>query len=402
MKIYKAIFIVITGILLYPLTSSAQLLPENIHSATEQFGVDWSLAYTAEVFSNLAGGLQAKTAYQGYLDLGLDIDLEKIFGLDHTSVHLNIIHLHGKSPSAFVGDELSVSNIDGVKTTRLQQLYLQYQPSNNKWGIKAGLLAVDEDYLSTDGSDHFLHGAAATYWSTLSPNAPAWPVASTAVQVHYNLSDNWTLRLGVFDADADNLDEAGANFHGFRFTLQANNLFLITEASWNGSISGNNGVYRFGSWHDTNRFSTSESSLRHGLSSIYLTADQQLYAKNSRRADGFYLFTLAGWVFQQNSAPIDYDIHAGAYWKGLITDWDDTLGIFFTYPHEGDRTVISNIITTESFLELTYKTKITDGWPLQGSLQYIKNPGGLSGVQLQDATVLGLWTVFLPTVAPTE
>ncbi len=95
MKIYKAIFIVIAGILLYPLTSRAQLLPENVHSATEQFGVDWSLDYTAEVISNLAGGLQTKTAYQGYLDLGMGIDLEKIFGLDHTSIHFNIINLHG-------------------------------------------------------------------------------------------------------------------------------------------------------------------------------------------------------------------------------------------------------------------------------------------------------------------
>lgn len=182
------------GVFLHPITSSGQLLPENVHSATEQFGVDWSLDYTAEVISNLAGGLQTKTAYQGYLDLGMGIDLEKIFGLDHTSIHFNIINLHGQSPSAFVGDDLSVSNIDGVKTTRLQQLYFQYQPSNNKWGIKAGLLVVDEDYLATDGSDLFLHGAAATYWSTLSPNAPAWPVASTALQAHYNL-----MTIGRYD-----------------------------------------------------------------------------------------------------------------------------------------------------------------------------------------------------------
>lgn len=382
------------GVFLHPITSSGQLLPENVHSATEQFGVDWSLDYTAEVISNLAGGLQTKTAYQGYLDLGMGIDLEKIFGLDHTSIHFNIINLHGQSPSAFVGDDLSVSNIDGVKTTRLQQLYFQYQPSNNKWGIKAGLLAVDEDYLATDGSDLFLHGAAATYWSTLSPNAPAWPVASTALQAHYNLNDNWTLRLGAFDADADNLDEAGVNPHGFRFTLQPNNFFLITEASWNGSIAGKNGVYRFGSWHDTNRFPTSEGGLRRGLSSIYLAADQQLYVKDDRGTQGLYLFALAGWV-QQNSAPVDYDIHAGAHWKGLIADWDDTLGIIFTYPHEGDHVAASSLpgsTTIESFFELTYKTKITDGWSLQGSVQFIQNPGEGSGMQLGDATVLGVRT----------
>src|SRR5699024_2765291 len=130
-----------------------------------------------------------------------------------------------------------VSSIDGAKTTRLQQFYVQYSPLNKKWSIKAGLLAVDEDYLITDGSDLFLHGAAA-YSATLSPNAPVWPVASTALQVRYDVNDSWTLRLGAFDADADNLDEFGANSSGFRFTLQPDNAFLIAEASWNGSIVG--------------------------------------------------------------------------------------------------------------------------------------------------------------------
>lgn len=102
-------------------------------------------------------------------------------------------------------------------------------------------------------------------------------------------------------------------------------------------------------------------------------------------------------MFQQNGASVDYDIHAGAYWKGLIADWDDTLGIIFTYPHEGDHVAASSLprsTTIESFFELTYKTKIIDGWSLQGSLQYIQNPGAGSGMQLDNATVIGVRTSF--------
>src|SRR5699024_2940369 len=86
-SVYGITFIAILGFFLYPITGSAQLLPEHFHSTTEQFGVNWSLNYNSEIMSNLAGGSQTKTAYQGYLDLGMSIDLEKILGLDQTTIN---------------------------------------------------------------------------------------------------------------------------------------------------------------------------------------------------------------------------------------------------------------------------------------------------------------------------
>ena len=105
--------------------------------------------------SNIAGGRQEKTIYQGYLDLAISVDLEKVVGLNQATINFKIINLHGQSSSKFVGDNLGVSNIDGARTTRLQQLYFQYQATNNRWGVKAGLLAADEVYLITPGSNLF-------------------------------------------------------------------------------------------------------------------------------------------------------------------------------------------------------------------------------------------------------
>lgn len=391
---FITIVVIITalGIFLYPISSKAQILPKGFHSATEQFGVDWSLSYTAEVMSNIDGGRETETVYQGYLSLDVSINLEKLAGLKHTAINFNVIDLHGQNPSAFVGDDLLVSNISGAKTIRLQQLYLNFQTSNNKWNIKAGLLAVDEYYLTGPGSSLFMHGAAA-YLLTLSPNAPAWPVASTALQFRYNLNDKWTFRMGAFDADSDNLDEYGTNPHGFRFTLQPDNVFMIAEASWNGSIAGKKGFYRLGAWHDTNKFPTVDGNLQRGLSSIYVVADQQLYTECNHGSNGFYLFMLAGWVFQQDRAPIDYDIRAGVYWKGLIADWDDVIAFIYAYPHVGDRVVVSNLpkrTSTESIWELTYQINLTEYLSIQGSVHQIFNPGGASARHLKNATVIGI------------
>ncbi len=393
-SVFIGIILLLT--LLHPITAFAQLLPDRLHSSTEQYGLHWSLHYNSEVFSNLAGGSQTKTAFQGYLDLDIHLDLEKMVGLNRSSINFNVINLHGKSPSAFVGDDLLVSNIDGAKTTRLQQFYVNYESANNKLGIKAGMLAADEDFLTTNGSVLFLHMPAG-YAYTLSLNAPPWPVASTAIQIRYDLTEQWTLRFAGFDADDDNLDEFGANPHGFRFTLQPDNAFLIAEAAWEGSLGGANGFYRLGTWHDTNTFPTVNGNLKRGLTSIYMAADQQIYSKMSRETDGLYLFALAGWVFQDERATYDYDIHAGAYWKGLISNWDDNLGFIFNYPHVGDLVVASNLpgqTQTESFLELTYQTTITEGWALQGSVIHVINPGGASARQLDNATVIGIRSTF--------
>jgi porin len=392
MKIVFRIYAAIVITILFPSIITAQLPADNLHTSSEKVGINWSLDYNSEVFSNLVGGRTNKTAFQGFLNLGVSLDLKKLIGFENTSIDFNVINLHGKSPSAFVGDDLLVSNMDGAKTTRVQQLFIHYQTSNGKLGIKTGQLAVDEDFLSTEGSSLFLHMPAA-YSFTLSPNSPPWPVASTALQIRYSLTDQWTIRLAGFDADADNLDEFDANSSGFSFTLQPDNAFIIAEASFEGSFLGGAGFYRFGSWHDTNTFSTAGGTLEQGLTSIYLAADQQVLASTSDESDGLYLFALAGWIIQDDRAPYDYDIHAGIYWKGISSKYEDSLGFIITYPHVGDVVVASNLPSqtqTESFLEWTYQTTISETWSIQGSVQHVINPGGASASQLENATVIGI------------
>ncbi|RNC79653.1 MAG: hypothetical protein ED557_14110 [Balneola sp.] len=134
--VFIGITILIT--LWHPATMFAQLLPNQFHSSTEQYGLHWNLDYNSEVLSNVAGGIQNKTVYQGYLDLNIHFDFEKIVGLKGTSIDFNVINLHGKSPSSFVGDDLLVSNIDGAKTTRLQHFFINYQSSNENLASKLG------------------------------------------------------------------------------------------------------------------------------------------------------------------------------------------------------------------------------------------------------------------------
>ena len=68
-SVFIGIILLVT--LLHPITAFAQLLSDRFHSSTEEYGLHWSLDYNSEVFSNVAGGIQNKTVFQGYLDLDI-------------------------------------------------------------------------------------------------------------------------------------------------------------------------------------------------------------------------------------------------------------------------------------------------------------------------------------------
>jgi len=67
---------------------------------------------------------------------------------------------------------------------------------------------------------------------------------------------------------------------------------------------------------------------------------------------------------------------------------DDVLGIGFAQGFFSDKAPVTYPQDYESALEVYYNTHINESLSLSPSLQYIANPGGVSGVS--DAVVLGL------------
>ncbi len=354
-------------------------------------GFGWEVGYIAESFANLDGGAQTGTALRGLLDLSADLDLDRLIGLSRVTAKVNVIHAHGESLSDLIGDDLLVSNIDAVPTLRLQNLWLEVGMPGDAWAIRVGKQAVDDDFLSTDGSVLFLHMAAA-YPFTLSPNAPPWPVSSLAAQVRHGLNERVTLRTGVFGADPLYTDEAEGNPDGLSLGLDPSGVLVIGEAAFDGP----RGFYRIGAWHDTNEFTDANGASNRGLSAIYIAADHLVLLTGGitrEEQKGLHMFGTASWSPDREHAPIDYDLRGGAYWRGLLPRRArDVLGAGYFHPHVGPaaRFGATGIVTTESFWEVSYHAQLADWWSVQLSAQSIQNPGGRRGDVLPDATVVGV------------
>ncbi len=60
------------------------------------WGVQFNATYIAEVFGNVSGGMRRGSIYTGRLDLGTDVDLEKIVGWTGAKFHANMFQIHAR------------------------------------------------------------------------------------------------------------------------------------------------------------------------------------------------------------------------------------------------------------------------------------------------------------------
>ena len=84
-------------------------------------GFTFSPTLITEVMGNVSGGMRQGVIFDGVLNLGLDIDLERLTNWwTGGSIHANSLWIYGQSLSTqYVGDISNTSNIAGFNTIRL-------------------------------------------------------------------------------------------------------------------------------------------------------------------------------------------------------------------------------------------------------------------------------------------
>ena len=105
-------------------------------------GITFNIQYIAEIWGNPVGGVSNGTVYTGLLTFQGDIDLQKLFGWQGASFSTRWYWLSGQDISAeHVGNILTVSNIAGFNTVRMNELWFQqkflatvFQSARGKWG----------------------------------------------------------------------------------------------------------------------------------------------------------------------------------------------------------------------------------------------------------------------------
>lgn len=384
-------------------------------------GVEVFGGYATEVWGNTVGGLKQGAVYTGVLNFGADIDLEKLIGWKGASIHNNWFWLSGRDASEdLVGNFLTISNIAGFNTLRMDELWFQQNLLDDRISIRLGQIRADTEFVISETSALFLNatlGFPAFMYMNLPDGGPVYPMGTPGIRLALTPVPSFTFRTAVF---AGNKFQQNVNRYGFRYSLdQEYGYFWINEAQlrWfrDEDSLGLPGSFKVGAWFHTAKFANpSDGALLNGNYGFYFIVDQMLYrqpgkivaasenddktvsgdkAAPTKSNLGLNWFGRLGFEPQaQNFVGFYFD--TGFTYKGLIPSRsDDTIGIAFDYAQltpaaqQSLAGADSSPAGSEMALEVTYQAQVTKWLTVQPDIQFIISPGGTQ--DLHNALVIG-------------
>jgi porin len=377
-------------------------------------GVRLGALYLGDPYGDIAGGVRRGAAFAGRLDVQLDVDAEKVFGLTGGTLHANMFQIHGRDLSKeYVGNFLSINDIAGLPTTRLYELWYE-QKFGDSVSVRAGQIGIDVEFLTSSYAANFVN---ATFgWPglptlNLPEGGPAYPLATPAVRVKIDPTPQLSILAAVFDGEPAGPgagDPQARDRYGLNFRVSDPPLvFLESQYRYNQGkdavgLPGTaklGALAHFGRFADQ-RFGTDGLSLAAGPSNgiarsrspdigFYGIMDQLIYrAPGDEAKNGIAVFARAiGSPGSQN--PINLYLDAGFNVIGMVPSRPaDIFGAAITYANVSpaargyDRDVnaatglSAPVRNFEAVIELTYIAQIIPGLNLQPDLQYIIHPGG--------------------------
>jgi len=387
-------------------------------------GVAFTFGYFNDFLANVGGGIKRGAVDIGSFQPQLDLDLQKLVGLDGGRVHVHGLVTHGPFFSVpYLGNIIGVSNIEAGPVARLYALWYEQSAFADRLNIRAGLMLADSQFLQSKTATNFINNGIS--WpmflaGNLPAGGPAYPLPAPGVRVRVKPAQELELQAAVFSGDpsgGDGSNQGGPLPTGTVFSFRGG-AFFIAEASYlpnqSKDAAGLPGAYRLGAWYHTSprfgdqRFDNTGLSLANPLSTgiplnhsgdlgVYGVIDQMLYREPGSEDRGLSAFLRMGSVPDDRNL-ISFYSDGGLVYKGLIRPRpDDKVGIAFGYVRIGnnargldsDTAVFGNFFfpvrSGELAIESMYQAQLAPWWVLQPELQYIFHPGG--GVLNSDGSI---------------
>lgn len=348
------------------------------------------LSQWSEGWSNVAGGGRRQVVYTGLLVFGFQVDLGPSLGARGLSVGFTGLWLQGEDLSAnAVGDAGVTSNIAGVSTVRLFRAWVEQRMLRDVVRLRAGVLALDDDFLVVDAADLFVHSGFGTA-QTLALNVPSpiYPLGGLGLRLALQPTPHWTVRMGVYDGSAGD-----PTVHRYTSDLGASintGLTFLTQAGYESTAVGTDlSVGAF--------FQAGEAPRggARGLWGGYVMGEQVLTQLGASELTAF-AHASAAWPAPRTVAVAYVDVGLvldGALWRRT----GDTLGLaygstIFGQSYVNEQRELRRMVTdSEDAFEMTYRATLVAGIALQPVLQWIRN----AHYAHRDSLVLGLRLTLL-------
>jgi porin len=352
--------------------------------------------YTGELWRQASGGIAVGNRYLDNLDLTLDVDGERAFGVSGLKLFGYVLANNGHTLcDDLTGSAQCVSNIEAIEAIRLYELWADWE-FGAKNSLRLGLYDLNSEFDAIDTAALFIspsHGIGPDF-SQSGENGPSiFPVTSLAIRA-MTAKGPWSAQLAVLDGVPG--DPEYPKRTAIKLSSEDGAL-LVGEVNYHFESGARIGG---GYWHYTSDFDdlTAEDAdgnplRRDDNCGAYLMLESPAYFKNDS-ATGLNFFLRVGEAEAHVNA-IEHYVGAGAvYSSASASGLPRQFGLAIALAELGApfRTAQTNagIDTTrrETNWEITYRFGVTEWLTLQSDVQYVQDPG-------MDPARESSWTVGL-------
>ena len=373
----------------------------------------YDLAYTGEVFSNVAGGIKTGTVYMDNFDLTGTLDTDNAGWWEGGTFSIYGLGNQGTAITRYSGDAQGASNIEAVNSWRIYEAWYQHIFFDLKASVLVGLYDLNSEFDRNRSGSLFLnssHGIGAAYGNSGVTGPSIFPLTSLGIRVKAMPANRFTIKAAVLDGvPADQNDPRGTTINldpdeGYLGAFELKWLFgsLCSEGYMkqrhrltnylnrkpviDAALEFSIGAWAYSKKQETfaSRIPNSPPSNKAYEAGIYALLDWfclPLDTHNGQRR-GLSLFLRGGWA-NAAASRWNYYLGTGFSLNGFLPNRpDDELGLALAMPFQSSsyrdwRESMDNLKTTpaETNIEATYAANITGWLSLKADLQYIINPG---------------------------
>ncbi|MGQ1575244.1 carbohydrate porin [Acinetobacter baumannii] len=389
----------------------------------EQQGYKFTASIMSQSATNLDGGYNNSNTFENaaQLSLGANFDLEKIAGWKDTTASLVVTKRDGnaltleriKDPrSSQLGNAQEIYGRG--KIWRLSQAWVKKGFVDNTVQVKFGRMGMSEDFNSSQCEFQNLLLCGGQLGKSIGSIWYNSPVGVWAANVKYQFAPEWTLGVGVYEVNPDNI-KTESNSDGFN--LDMNNVKGATipvELAWKPKLAAFNGLpgeYKVGALYSTAEANDIKTAgkVHDGKQSFWINAQQQLSHAGQDPKRGLYV-SFNGVVNDKATTFVQSTQQLALWYKGPFDSRpNDSIGFGIANYVVNDRAKDKQIATNESRGYYSYDSIASDYIPIQDdelnvelnytyqwspavmlrpNIQYIHQPAGVK--EVDDAWVAGL------------
>jgi porin len=345
-------------------------------------GLDIEAIYTADIMSNVSGGLRKQTDFLGNMDITFTLDGAKAYNIEGSTIFLYLLNNHGERFDADnIGSVQGTNNIEvSNRTTKLYEAWIEQNLFDDRISFKAGLYDLNSEFYVTDSSDLFINPTfgIGTDMSQSGVNGPSiFPTTSLGLRAKWQPEEKKYIMVAAMDgvpgdpAHPDGTHILLGNGDGELYTL---------EGGWKlGNLR-----LALGSWYYTSEAEDLlNAAITHHNKGIYSLAEKEI----SDNGTVFVRMGLANGDVNQT----DFAWATGMHIKNIVANRPDgQLGLAISGAHNSESYKKSTSLahSMETGLEITYSDQLMPWLRIQPDVQYIVNPG--TSPNIDNSLVVGL------------